>query len=77
MLAAPAEAAPVAPSVALFGSFFPSWLLCAILGVVSTVIVRVLLVGVGIDDILRWRVPAYAAMAVALGLLYSMVIFGR
>lgn len=66
-----------APSVPAFGSFFPSWLLCLGGGVVTTVVLRVVFVLVGIDDILRWRVLSYMALAFALTLLFSMIFFGR
>jgi len=33
-------AAAVAPSVSIFGSFFPAWLICIVIGVVLTILTR-------------------------------------
>lgn len=73
----PGKAFAMAPSVPMFGSYFPSWLLCLFAGVMLTVIVRVIFIMVGLDDVLRWRVPAYMSMAVGLTFLLSLTIFGR
>lgn len=75
--ATPAAAAPLAPAVSIYGSFFPSWLICIFIGVIGTVVVRIGFVMVGLDDILRWRVPAYTAVAVILTMISSQLIFGR
>lgn len=66
-----------APSVAMFGSYFPFWLISLSAAIVLTVIVRVVLVVTRVDDILRWRVPAYMAMALSLTYLISFLVFGR
>lgn len=66
-----------APSIPMFGSFFPSWLLSLAAGVVLTVVLRVIFVLIGLDDILRWRVPVYFSMALALTYLISAIFFGR
>lgn len=74
---APDPLRAAAPSIGLFGSFFPSWLLCLLLGVVATVVLRVVFVVSGIDDILQWRVPVYMLMALGLTCLFSLLLFGR
>ena len=76
-LLAPGRALAAAPSIPMFGSFFPAWLLCMIAGVLLTVMVRVVFVLIGLDDILRWRVPVYMSMAVGLNFLLSLILFGR
>ncbi|MHC5653265.1 YtcA family lipoprotein [Stappia sp. ICDLI1TA098] len=67
----------MAPSVPLFGSFFPSWLICLLIAVILTVATRVVFVITGVDDILRWRVPTYMSMTLALTFLMSLMFFGR
>ena len=32
----------LAPSVAIFGAFFPDWMICALLGIVATLMARML-----------------------------------
>lgn len=66
-----------APSVPMFGSFFPYWLLSLFAGVVLTVLLRLVFVVIGLDDILRWRVPVYMSMALGLTYLISFLVFGR
>ncbi|MCA1298488.1 YtcA family lipoprotein [Stappia indica] len=67
----------MAPSVPLFGSFFPSWLISLFAAVIFTVVLRGVFVVTGFDDILRWRVPMYMSMALALTYLISLLFFGR
>jgi len=61
----------------MFGSYFPSWLLCLFAGVVLTIGLRAAFILVGLDDILRWRVPVYMALALGLTFLLSLTVFGR
>jgi uncharacterized membrane protein len=66
-----------APSVGMFGSFFPAWLLCLFAAVISTVVLRVVFIAVGLDDILRWRVLVYMSMTVGLTFFLTYFLFGR
>ncbi|MFC6492889.1 YtcA family lipoprotein [Ancylobacter dichloromethanicus] len=61
----------------LFGAYFPSWLLAALLGIVGAVIVRLLFVRIGIDDALPVRLPVYVCIAAAIGFAISLLGFGR
>lgn len=77
LLAASAPAHAAAPSVPMFGSFFPYWLLSLFAGVILTVVLRLVFVVIGLDDILRWRVPVYMSMALGLTFIISFLAFGR
>ena len=66
-----------APSIALFGAYFPSWLACALTGILGAVVVRLLFIPLGIDDLLPARLPVYVAIAAAIGFFVSMIGFGR
>lgn len=57
-----------APSRNILGSYFPSWMICALIGLCATVAVRGLLVKVGIDKELPAPVVVYLALAVAFSL---------
>ena len=61
----------------LLGAYFPSWLLCAAAGVLVAILVRVVFVRIGLDDVLPARLAVYLAVAVAAGLLVSALAFGR
>jgi len=66
-----------APTIFLSGAYFPAWLLCAVAGILGAVLVRIVLVVFGVDDAIPFRLVTYAAVAIAIGLLVSIVGFGR
>ncbi len=66
-----------APAIALFGAYFPAWLACALAGIVGAVIVRLVFIPLGVDDILPMRLPVYVALAAAIGFSVSLIGFGR
>lgn len=59
---------PAAPSVVVFGSYFPAWIVCAIAGVVGAVIARFVLARLGVDEFLPLRLVVYLCLAIAFGL---------
>ena len=58
----------VAPSQDVLGTYFPSWMLCAIGGVCVTVVLRLLFVRTGVDRTLPAPVVVYLASAAACSL---------
>lgn len=66
-----------APSVFIFGSYFPSWLMNAFAGVIGSVLIRLVFIKIGVDDILPWRLLVYTCLAISIGLALSMIVFGR
>ncbi len=54
-----------APSQNILGSYFPSWMICALAGLGATVVVRQLLVSTGIDKTLPAPLVVYLALTVA------------
>jgi len=53
------------PTVDVLGSYFPAWMLCIIVGLVSTLIVRLLLIGFGIYSHLRLKPLVFSGMTIA------------
>jgi hypothetical protein len=53
-----------APAVNILGSYFPSWMLCALAGIAATVLVRYGLVAAGIDKVLPAPLLVYSAFTV-------------
>ena len=53
------------PSRNILGSYFPSWMICALLGVCATFAVRWLLVKLGIDQELPVPLVVYLAFTIA------------
>lgn len=66
-----------APSFPLLGSYFPSWLVCAFIGVIAAVIARILFIRVGIDEVLPWRLLVYVCLALAVAFVSSLLLFAR
>ena len=65
-----------APSITFVGSFFPAWILCAIVGVILAALAHVLLVRSGIDPFLAPRGLAYASLALSFALGTWLLFFG-
>ena len=66
-----------APYITVFESYFPSWILCAIIGVTGASMCRMLLTRLGLDEVLPCRPLVYLCLAVALMFLSSLLIFSR
>ena len=61
----------MAPQINVIGSFFPSWMLCAAIGVVIAVIARQVFLRVGVDPYLGPRALVYPSLA----LLVTLVLW--
>jgi hypothetical protein len=57
-----------APSRNILGSYFPSWMICALIGMGATVAVRAILAKAGIDEELPIPIVVYLAFATAFSL---------
>ena len=54
-----------APSLNILGSYFPSWMLCAIAGIVLTLFMRQVFVAAGLDKNLPAPLLVYLALSAA------------
>ena len=59
------------PQINVIGSFFPSWMLCAAIGIVVAVLARQLFRRVGVDPYLGPRLLVYPSLA----LLVTLVLW--
>lgn len=66
-----------APAIPMFGAYFPAWLLCAVIGVLGAVLVRLVFIRAGIDDALPVRLPVYVCIAAGIGFAVALLGFGR
>ncbi|HEY1259846.1 MAG TPA: YtcA family lipoprotein [Stellaceae bacterium] len=66
-----------APTMDLFGSYFPAWMLCAVLGVAAAVAIRQILVVAGVSDYVVAPLLTYAALALSATLLAWLLWFGH
>ena len=75
--ALPVAGCSYAPTLALLGSYFPAWMLCAVLGIAAAIIIRQILVVAGINDYVVAPPLTYAGLAVSATLLAWLLWFGH
>ena len=76
-VALPVAACSYSPTMDLLGSYFPAWMLCAVIGIVAAVIIRQILAVAGINDYIVAPLLTYAALAVSATLLAWLLWFGH
>ena len=76
-IALPIAACSRSPTMDLLGSYFPAWMLCAIIGIVAAVIIRQILAVAGINDYVVAPLLTYAGLAVSATLLAWLLWFGH
>jgi hypothetical protein len=76
-IALPVTACNYAPTMDLLGSYFPAWMLCAVLGIVVAVIIRQILAVAGINEYVVAPLLTYAGLAVSATLLAWLLWFGH
>jgi len=59
------------PQINVIGSFFPSWMLCALIGIVVAALARLVFLRVGVDPYLGPRTLVYPSLA----LLVTLVLW--
>lgn len=64
-----------APSIYAFGSYFPSWLFCAVVGIVGAIVVRLIFIRLGLDDALPFRLFVYVCVALIIAIATSLLFF--
>jgi hypothetical protein len=63
------------PQINVIGSFFPSWMLCALIGIVSALVARRLFVRAGLDPYVGPPPLIYTSLAVLVTLVLWIVVF--
>lgn len=65
-----------APSFPVVGAYFPGWMICALVGVVVAVGLRVLFVLIGVDAILNFRLFVYVSLGLIAAFSLWLAVFG-
>ncbi|MCX5591106.1 YtcA family lipoprotein [Alcaligenes endophyticus] len=60
-----------APSVYIAGSYFPAWLICAVVGIFGALLLRVVAIKIGLEDILPARLLVYVCLALIIAMLFA------
>jgi YtcA-like protein len=63
------------PQINVVGSLFPSWMLCATIGIVVTLLAKRVLVRAGIDEYVSPRPLVYLSLAVLVTLVLWVAYF--
>jgi hypothetical protein len=63
------------PQINVIGSFFPSWMLCAAIGIVVAILARRLFVRVGVDPYVGPRALVYPSLAILVTLVLWVTFF--
>ncbi|WP_372447898.1 YtcA family lipoprotein [Vibrio metschnikovii] len=66
----------VSPLLPFYGVYFPSWLICAMIGIISTVLIRIVLIRLGVDEGIPLRTIVYIALASMITLTLAITVFG-
>ena len=61
----------------LLGSYFPAWMLCAVIGIVASVVIRQILALVGINEYVIAPLLTYVALALFVTLLVWLLWFSH
>ena len=65
-----------APSLILFGAFFPDWMLCAVLGIFVAIVARIGFVATGLAPVLPYQLPVCTSIGLIFALLAWLIWFG-
>jgi hypothetical protein len=63
------------PKINIVGSFFPSWMLCAVIGIAAALLGRWFFVRSGIDSYIGPRVLVYSSLAIFVTLVLWVTFF--
>jgi hypothetical protein len=66
-----------APSLDIFGAFFPAWLLCAVLGIFIALGARIFFAARNLVDVLPFQLPVCTSLGAIFALLLWLACFGR
>ena len=65
------------PTLDLLGSYFPAWMLCAVVGIIAAIMIRQILAVAGISNYVVAPLLTYAGLAVSATLLAWLLWFGH
>jgi hypothetical protein len=66
-----------ASSLVIAGAYFPGWMFCAVIGIVSAIAVRIGFVASGLAGVLPFQLFVCSAIGLCCGLLAWLLWFGQ
>jgi hypothetical protein len=71
------SACNTSPVQSIVGSYFPAWMLCAIFGIILTVIIYMIFVKINIDEFIPAKLLIYLGLAISLTFILWLLLFGN
>ena len=68
---------PANPSINLLGSYFPSWMLCGLIGVIAAALLHAVLSITAVDEFIPVKLLAYASIAGSLAFAVWLAVFAN
>jgi len=65
-----------APSLSLFGAYFPAWLVCLLFGVLTALVTRILLITTGLAGAIPLQLLVCVCAGITAGVLLSFLWLG-
>jgi hypothetical protein len=65
------------PMQSIVGSYFPAWMLCALFGLVATLMIYGLFVKIQIDPFIPAKLLIYLGLAISLTFISWLILFGN
>jgi len=65
-----------APSYVIFGAYFPAWMFCGAIAIVTAIIARVLMTATGLSEVLPYQLFVCTAIGLMAGLAVWLSVFG-
>jgi hypothetical protein len=65
------------PMQSIVGSYFPAWMLCAIFGIILTVVIYVIFVKIHINEFIPAKLLIYPGLAISLTFILWLLFFGN
>jgi hypothetical protein len=65
------------PSLNIFGTFFPSWMLCTLLGIIAAIIAYVILSRTRLGGEIRPALLAYPSLALSVTFILWLTFYGQ
>jgi hypothetical protein len=64
-----------APSFALFGAYFPTWMFCALIGIIGAALTRVALTSRSLANLIPFQLAVCTASGVIIALMVWVTLF--
>ena len=65
------------PSLNIFGTFFPSWMLCALIGIIAAILVSAIVRRTRLAEEIKPALLAYPSIALSITFILWLTFYGQ